>query len=129
MDLLRRLELKTAKPQNLNTVRRILKIFQVLRLLLEAKIATKSGLGALGSTFEPSWGSWRLPEGSWRHLEALLEARGTLLERKKEGEGSRGELEGTRRELRERSSSGPGRGRGGVYTPSTLAKGLERPKV
>ena len=39
-------------------------IFQVLRPLLEAKIATKSGLGALGSTFEQFLGSWRLPEGS-----------------------------------------------------------------
>ena len=47
-------------------------IFQVLRLLLEAKIATKSGLEALGSTFEQFLGSWRLPEGSWRHLGALL---------------------------------------------------------
>ena len=87
-------------------------------LFLETKIVAKYGLGALGSTFEPSWGSWRLPEDSWRHLEALLEALGSLLERKKEGEGLRGELE-------ERS----GRARGGVgegfSTLSPWAKGVK----
>ena len=61
-------------------------IFEVPRPLLGAKMATKSGLGALGSTFEPSWGSWRLPEGSWRHLGALLAALGVLLERLKGAE-------------------------------------------
>ena len=60
--------------------------FQVQRLLLEAKIATKSGLGALGSTFEQFLGSWRLPEGSWRHPGELLEALGALLECFKRGE-------------------------------------------
>ena len=70
-----------AKPQNSNTVRRISTIFEVPRLLLGAKMATKSGLGALGSTFETSWFSWRLPEDSWRHLGALLAALGMLLER------------------------------------------------
>ena len=55
-------------------------------------MATKSGLGALGSTFEPSWGSWRLPEGSWRHLGALLAALGVLLERPQGHESARGEL-------------------------------------
>ena len=51
-------------------------------------MATKSGLGALGSTFEPSWFSWRLPEDSWRHLGALLAALGMLLERLTGAEGS-----------------------------------------
>ena len=76
-----RLELKMAKLQNLSTVYRISMIFEVLRPLLGAKMATKSGLGALGSTFEPPWGSLRLSEGSWRHLGALLAALGMLLER------------------------------------------------
>ena len=56
-------------------------------------MATKSGLGALGSILEPSWGSWRLPKGSWRHLGALLAALGALLELPKGGEPTRGELE------------------------------------
>ena len=74
------------------------------------KSITKCGLRALGSTFEPSWGSWRLPERSWSHLEALLEALGTLLERFKEGEGARGELG----ESSGRARGGSGSGRGGV---------------
>ena len=78
-------------------------------LFLETKIVAKCGLRALGSTFEPSWGSWRLPEGSWRHLEALLEALGSLLERKKEGEGIRGELRESSGELGE-DQAGPGEG-------------------
>ena len=52
---------------------------QVLRPVLEAKIATKSDLGAPGSVFEPSEGSWRLPKGSWRHFGALLAAFGAVL--------------------------------------------------
>ena len=84
MDSLRRLELKMAKPQNSSTVLRISMIFEVPRPLLGAKMATKSGLGAAGSTFEPSWGSWRLPWGSCKHLGALLTALGALLERLKE---------------------------------------------
>ena len=54
MDFLRRLELKMAKPQNSNTVRRISTIFGVQWLLLGAKIATKADLGAPGRMFEPS---------------------------------------------------------------------------
>ena len=54
-------------------------IFDVPRALLGAKIAAKSGLGPLESRFEPSWGSWRLSEGSCRRLGALLEALGALL--------------------------------------------------
>ena len=79
-------------------------------------MATKSGLGALGSTFEPSWGSWRLPEGSWRHLGALLAALGVLLERLKGPEGSTGELS-------ESSGGGQAAARGGVgegFTPLPL---------
>ena len=86
MDLLRRLELKMAKPQKLSTVRRISMICEVPGLLLEVKIATKSCLGAFGSTFELSWCCWRLPKGSWKHLGALLEALGTLLQRFRGGE-------------------------------------------
>ena len=76
-------------------------ICEVLRALLGAKIATKSGLGPLESRFEPSWGSWRLSEGSWKHLGALLEALGALLECFKRGEGQQ-------REVRERSGRGQG---------------------
>ena len=64
-------------------------IVEVPRPLLGAQIATKSGLGALWSTFGPSWGSWRLPEGSWRHLGALSAALGVLLERFQGPEGSK----------------------------------------
>ena len=60
-------------------------IFEVPRPLLGANITTKSGLGALGSIFEPSLGAWRLPEGSWMHLGALLAALGELLERLQRG--------------------------------------------
>ena len=60
-------------------------IFDVPRVLLGAKIATKSGLGPLESRFEPSWGSCMLSEGSWRHLGSLLEALGALLECLKRG--------------------------------------------
>ena len=81
MDILRRLERKMAKPQNLNTVQRISMFFWVQRPLLGAQIATKSDLGALGSTLELLLGSWRRLEGSWRHLGALLVALGVLLER------------------------------------------------
>ena len=62
-------------------------------LLLGPKIVTKYGLRALGSILEPSWGSWRLPQGSWRRLEALLEALGRLLEWPKGGERAQHELE------------------------------------
>ena len=47
-------------------------IFEVPRPLLGAKMATKSDLGALGSTFEPSKASESLDkplDGSWRGLE------------------------------------------------------------
>ena len=67
------------------------------------KIDTKRGLRALGSTFEPSWGSWRLPEGSWRHLGALLAALGVLLERLSGREGSKTGSRRAQRELRGRS--------------------------
>ena len=90
IDLLRRLELKMAKPQNLSTVRRISMIFDVLRALLGTKIVTTSGLGPLESRFEPSWGSWRLLDGSSRRLGALLEALGALLECFKRGAPHRG---------------------------------------
>ena len=76
-------------------------IFDVPRALLGAKIAAKSGLGPLESRFEPSWGSWRLSEGSCRHLGALLEALGALLECLKRGDPHRGEV-------RERSGRGQG---------------------
>ena len=82
IDLLRRLELKMAKPQNLSTVRRISMIFDVLRALLGTTIVTKSGLGPLESRFEPSWGSWRLSEGSWRQVG---ESSGRIRQRPGEG--------------------------------------------
>ena len=71
-------------------------IFEVQRPLLRANIATKSGLGALGSTLELSWGSWRplgaVHESLWSDfgghpshpggvldgLEAILEPLGAL---------------------------------------------------
>ena len=81
----------SAHGQNLKHLQEVSREFLRSRgLFLGTKIVTKCGLGALGSTFEPSWGSWRLPEGSWRHLEALLEALGRLLEWPKEGEKVRG---------------------------------------
>ena len=100
-------------------------IFEVQRSPLGAKIATKSGLGALESALEPSQSSWRLPEGSWRHLGALLAALGELLERSWEAGGSKTSSGRDRGEIRERSSNGPGRGRGGVYTLSPWAKGVK----
>ena len=110
IDLLRRLELKLAKPQKLSTVRRISMICDVPRALLGAKVATKSGLGPLESRFEPSWGSWRLSEGSWRRLGALLEARGARLECFKRGAPHRRELEESSRrgqgEIRQRPGEG-----------------------
>ena len=76
-------KLKTAKPLKSQTVVRISMFFEVPRSLLGAKTITTSGLGTLGSTFQPSWGSWRLPRGSWRNLGALLAILGVLLERLK----------------------------------------------
>ena len=76
-------------------------IFEVQRPLLGAKMATKSGLGALGSTLELSWGSWRLPKGSWKHLGALLAALGALLERFKKGDPTRGELKESSRRIKQ----------------------------
>ena len=67
-------------------------IFDVPWALLGAKIATKSGLGPLESKFEPSWGSRRLSESTWRRLGALLEALGALLECLKRGAPHRGEV-------------------------------------
>ena len=81
-------------------------IFGVPRPLLGAKFAATSRLGALGSTLEPSLGSWRLLEGSWRHLGALLETLGALLEWPKGGEGARGELEESSRRIRQRPGEG-----------------------
>ena len=78
--------------------------------LLGAKTAKKSGLGAFGSMFEPSLGAWRLPEGSWMHLGALLAALGELLERLQGRESARGELEESsgraRGEIRQRPGEG-----------------------
>ena len=56
-------------------------VFEVLGPLLGAKMATESGLGALGSTLDLIVGSWRHLESSWRHLGALLAALKVLLER------------------------------------------------
>ena len=106
MDLLRRLELKMAKPQKLSTVRRISMIFDVPRALLGAKIAAKSGLGPLESRFEPSWGSWRLSESSWKLLGALLEALEELLELPKWGEGKQGKVRERSRRIRQRPGEG-----------------------
>ena len=61
-------------------------IFDVLRALLGINIVRKSGLGPLESRFEPSWGSWMLSEGSWRHLGSVLEALEALLECFKRGD-------------------------------------------
>ena len=100
----------------MNTVQRSSIIIEVPRPLLGAKIATKSGLGALGSTVVPSWGSWRLPEGSWRHLGALLEALGVLKSGRVIHGGARGELKG-------RSAGDQAAARGGVgegFTPLPL---------
>ena len=65
-------------------------IFDVLQALLGATIALKSGLEALGSTFELFESSWSLSTGSSRRLGALLEALGALLECFKRGDPHRG---------------------------------------
>ena len=81
-------------------------IFEVQRSPLGAKIATKSGLGALESALEPSQSSWRLPEGSWRHLGALLAALGELLERSWEAGGSKTRSGRAQREVKQRPGEG-----------------------
>ena len=115
----RRLELKTRFLQKALFFLMICSIFEVPRRLLGAKIAIKSGLRALRSTFKPSWSSWRLPGGSWRHLGALLAALRVLLERPKGPGGSK-----TRsRRINGGSTEDQAEARGGVgegFTPLPL---------
>ena len=82
-------------------------------------MAIKSGLGPLESRFEPSWGSWRLSEGSRRHLGALLKALGALLECFKRGEGEQGEL---RESSRRDQAAAPGRDKGGLNPSLEVSK-------